>query len=183
MLNRRSLLAGMAGIVVAGPALATNRAVIDNRVQIALEKMYAQVPGTRDLASRARGLLMMPSVLKGGFIFGGAYGEGALLAGDAAASSAPPAGYYSVASASLGLQLGVQTTSHALFFMTDEALDRFRRTNGWQIGADAEVTWPGKGLALQTNSTLMNKPVIGIIFNQDGFLIGASLEGAKYSPI
>jgi lipid-binding SYLF domain-containing protein len=189
MLNRRSLLAAGASIaltglalgIASGPAQAAGRTVIDKRVRMALDQMFAQLPGTRDLAAQARGMLVMPSVVKGGFILGGAYGEGALLpsGGQGATASA----YYSMASASVGLQLGVQSSSHVLFFMTDEALERFRRADGWEIGADAEVTLPESGMALQLNSTLMNKPVVGIVFGQDGFLLGASLEGAKYSPI
>jgi lipid-binding SYLF domain-containing protein len=183
MINRRMLLAGMASSAIAAPAMASDRAVIDNRVQLALERLYAKMPDARELASRARGMLVMPSVLKGGFILGGAYGEGALLTGGAQGLQAPAAGYYSVASASVGLQLGVQSSHHVLFFMTDAALDRFRRADGWEIGADAEVTLPESGLALQLNSTVTNKPIIGVVFGQDGFLLGASLEGAKYSPI
>ena len=187
MLNRRSLLAAMASLAVLGPAVgpaqAANRTVIDNRVRMALDQMFAKLPDTRDLASRARAVLVMPSVLKGGFILGGAYGEGALLTGGGPALQGPPAGYYSVASASVGLQLGVQSSHHVLFFMTDEALDRFRRADGWEVGADAEVALPERGMTLQANSTLMNKPIIGIVFGQDGFMLGASLEGAKYSQI
>jgi lipid-binding SYLF domain-containing protein len=183
MLNRRSLLAAMAGVFVVGPVQAASRAVIDNRVQVALGQMYAQMPQTRDLASRAVGMLVMPSVMKGGFILGGAYGEGALLTGGVQTLDGPPAGYYSVAAASVGFQIGVQTTGHALFFMTQDSLDRFQRKDGWEIGADAEVTFPDAGLAWQLNSTLMNKPVIGVVFGQDGLLIGASIEGAKYSRI
>lgn len=195
MLNRRSLLAATAGLAVAsaigsavgipaaGPAQAANRTVIDNRVRMALDQMYAQLPETRDLASRARAMLVMPSVVKGGFILGGAYGEGALLSGGGQNAGGPAAGYYSVASASVGLQLGVQSSHHVLFFMTDDALERFRRADGWEVGADAEVTVPDNGLTLQLNSTLVNKPIIGIVFGQDGFLLGASLEGAKYSAI
>jgi lipid-binding SYLF domain-containing protein len=183
MLNRRSLLAGMAGIAIAGPASAASRAIIDNQVHVALNRMFAQLPETRDLAARAPGMLMMPSVLKSGFFFGGAYGEGALLTGVAPQHTPPAAGYYSLVSLSFGLQFGAQTTSHALFFMTQEALERFQHADGWKVGADAEVTWPGDGRTVQTDSTLNNSPVIGLVFSQDGLLIGASLEGAKYSRI
>ena len=70
-----------------------------------------------------------------------------------------------------------------LDYMTDEAVENFRRADGWEVGADAEVTFPEAGLNLSVNSTLLEKPVIGYVFGQDGFLVGASLEGAKYSPI
>jgi len=126
----------------------------------------------------------MPEVLKGGFLLGGAYGEGALLENQPGRGYDGPAwGYYSVAAASIGLQAGVQTTSHVLFFMTDAAMKKFQRTDGWEVGADAEVTFPEAGLNLQVNSTLLEKPIIGFVFGQDGFLVGASLEGAKYSRI
>jgi lipid-binding SYLF domain-containing protein len=170
--------------MTAGTALADDREIIDARVNLALGRMYANVPDSRTLSARARGMLVMPSVLKGGFLLGGAYGEGSLLLNSAERGYEPPAaGYYSVAAASVGLQAGIQTTSHVLFFMTDQALAKFRAAQGWEIGADAEVTFPEKGLNAQTNSTVLNQPVVALVFGGDGLLIGASLEGAKYSPL
>lgn len=176
--------AGALPTFAAGPAAAADRDVIDARVTLALKTMYRQLPDTKKLAPRARGMLVMPEVLKGGFLLGGAYGEGALLANAPGRGyDGPSAGYFSVAAASLGLQVGVQTTSHVLFFMTDTAYQGFKRADGWEVGADAEVTFPEAGLNLQVNSTLLEKPIIGVVFGQDGFLVGASLEGAKYSQI
>lgn len=183
-MTRRGLMAGLAAVPLASAAGAEDSEVIDARVNLALGRMWARLPETRTLSSRARAMLVMPDVLKGGLIVGGAYGEGALLFNtEELGYEAPAAGYYSVAAASVGLQVGVQTTSHVLFFMTDTAADEFRTKEGWEIGVDAEVTFPEKGLNAQTNSTLLNQPVIGVVFGQDGFLVGASLEGAKYSPI
>ena len=183
MLTRRILIAGLAAI----PAACTStegREVIDARVNLALGKMWSKLPQTRTLSSRAQAMLVMPEVFKGGLFLGGAYGEGALLMNtEVQGYEAPAAGYYSVAAGSVGLQVGVQTSSHVLFFMSDSAVDSFRRADGWEVGVDAEVTFPEKGLNAQVNSTLLNKPVIGVVFGQDGILVGASLEGAKYSPI
>ncbi len=83
----------------------------------------------------------------------------------------------------MGLQIGVQSTSHVLFFMTDAALAKFRSTDGWEIGVDAEVTFPEAGLNAGVDSTTFEKPVIAVVFAEDGLLVGASLAGAKYSPI
>ena len=188
-MNRRDLLTaaavlGMATVIgMPGIGRAESRDVIDTRVRAALDEMYRTVPGARDLAARARAALIMPYVVKGGFILGGSYGEGALLMNGPNGLSGPAEAYYSVASASVGLQAGVQKSSHALLFMNDEAVAKFRRSDGWEIGADAEVTFPDKGLIAQMNTTIMDKPVVGIVFGQDGLLLGASLEGAKYSPI
>lgn len=178
--KRRHLIGLMAALPLTwGTARADSAQVIDTRVDLALARLYRDVGGARELAARASGILVMPEVLKGGFIVGGSYGEGALRL--------PPyersAGYYSVAAASIGLQAGVQTSSHVLFFLTDQALARFRRADGWEVGADAEVTIPDGGANIGLDSTTQNKPVIAIVFGEDGLLIGASLAGAKYSPI
>ncbi len=184
MYTRRHLLGALAVLpaLSATSAWSEARDVIDTRVSLAKQKLLASVPDARELAAQARGMLIMPDVVKGGLVVGGAYGEGALLVNQAG-YEAPPERYFSVAAASVGLQIGVQTTSHVLFFMTDEALDDFRRSDGWEVGVDAEVTFPEHGVAAQTSSTVLQKPVIGYVFGQDGFLIGASLEGSKYSPI
>lgn len=186
MLTRRefTLAGAAAGAAAAGPAQAADRAVIDARINIALNKFYALYPAAREVASKARALLVMPEVVKGGLIVGGSYGEGGLLLNDPAKGyNAGVFEYYSVAAASIGLQAGVQTSSHILVFMLESALAHFRKIDGWQVGADAEVTFPDAGLAAAANSTLLEKPIIGYIFGQDGFLIGVSLEGAKYSRI
>lgn len=186
MLTRRHLVAALGAVPAALslPALAEDKEIIDARVRLALGKMYAKYPQSRTLSSKAKAMLVMPDVVKGGLIVGGSYGEGSLLLNhETQGYEATPSGYYSVAAASFGLQAGLQKSSHVLFFMTDEALASFRRSDGWEVGADAEVTMTDAGLNAQVNSTLLQKPVIGYVFGQDGLLIGASLEGAKYSPI
>lgn len=188
-MNRREMmtavaaLGAVAALAIPEPGHAADAAVIDARVRAALEEMFRSVRGSRQLAERARAVLMMPRVVEGGFILGGAYGEGGLLMNQGGALGQKPAAYYSMASASLGLQVGVQKSSHALFFMTDEAVEQFRRADGWEAGVDAEVTFPGAGLIAQATTTAAPKPVVGIVFGQDGLLVGASLKGAKYSPI
>ena len=67
--------------------------------------------------------------------------------------------------------------------MTDAALAKFRRADGWEVGVDAEVTFPEAGLNAGIDSTSFEKPVIGVVFAEDGMMVGVSLKGAKYSPI
>ncbi|MEM7544437.1 MAG: YSC84-related protein [Pseudomonadota bacterium] len=178
--TRRTAMATLAaGTVSLGAVMAhaDSAAEIEADVNRAEQKLFATVPGTRELAAQARGVLIMPDVIKGGLIVGGSYGEGALKIGGVVD------GYYSVAAASIGYQIGVQSTSHALFFMTQPALDRFRNASGWELGADAEFTVPGDGISLNLDTTTIKSPVIAVIFAQDGLLAGASLEGAKYTRI
>lgn len=182
-LHSLGALAAALAVLPAGPAPAASAEVIDTRANIALGQLYEQVPYARELAGRAKAMLIMPKVVKGSFLVGGAYGEGALRLNDPATGYGRTAEYYSVAAGSVGLQIGFQETSHVLFFLTDSALEKFRRSDGWEVGADAEVTFPEAGLNTSVSSLTAEKPVIGIVFNEDGLAIGASLEGAKYSRI
>lgn len=185
MLTRRLMLSGLAASAASACATSANirngGADIDNQVSLAIEDMYRRLPYTRDLAGRAFGMLVMPGVIKGGFIVGGAYGEGALRLPDT--GYAASANYYSFSAGSAGFQIGGQKTQHALFFMTEPALTRFQGSQGWEVGGDAEVTLLDGGVKADVNSTLAQQPVIGVIFGQQGLLAGVSLEGAKYSRI
>ncbi|MGF1500720.1 MAG: YSC84-related protein [Paracoccaceae bacterium] len=181
-LRRRDFLSSAIALAtLAKPALGAEREVIEARVELALQRLYRDVPGAAELRDRAVGLLVMPAVVKGGFLLGGTYGEGALrLAEDGFQETA---GYYSVAGVSLGLQAGVQETSHVLFFLTDRSLERFRTSDGWEIGADAEATFPDTTANIGLTSTEFRKPIVALVFAGSGLLVGASLEGAKYSRI
>lgn len=177
--TRRAMAAGVACMMGAAalPAMAEDAVVIDTKVSRSLDQLFAKVPGSQELYNKAKGVLVMPDVTKAGLLVGGSYGEGLLNV------NGSTVGYYSVASASFGLQAGVQSTKHAIFFMTTDALEKFRRADGWELGADAEFTVPGDGINANISTTTTQNPVIAIVFGQDGFMAGASLEGAKYSPI
>lgn len=114
---------GLGGVLLAlffvaapPPAAAKSAGEIQAAVQACLERFYQQVKGARELAQQAKGLLVMPGVVKAGFIIGGEYGEGALRVGG------KTAGYYRLASGSIGLQIGGQAKDIVILFMTEEAL-------------------------------------------------------------
>jgi len=177
--TRRAFLAGAGTTLAAcGNGIGNNRGSrIDYRVDLALQSMYEEIPGTRELADRAVGMLVMPTITKAGFGWGGSYGEGALLIGGA------PVDYYSVASGSWGFQLGLQQYAHTLFFMNQDALSKFRSSAGWQVGADAEYVLKDQGDSVGVDTTKLRSPVIAVIYGRAGLQVGATLEGTKYSRI
>jgi lipid-binding SYLF domain-containing protein len=180
-LTRRSFIAtASAGTLTAcaGDGRITGSSVqIDTHVAVALEEMYTTFPGSRAFAQKAAGMLVIPNVTKAGFFVAGSYGEGALIIGGATVE------YYSFASASFGLQIGAQQSRQVLFFMTPEVLRDFRTSDGFEVGVDAEVALQEDGASFGLSSTTSNKPILGIVFGQRGYLAGASLEGAKYSRL
>ena len=61
------------------PATAASAAEIDRDAQKALENLYAKSPSAKTMSEKAIGILVFPGIVKGGFIVGGQYGEGALI--------------------------------------------------------------------------------------------------------
>lgn len=150
---------------------------IDARVDSTLNYLFTTYPQTQDLAAKSVGQLVMPLITEGGFIVGGGYGRGALRVGGVSVD------YYSAAKGSFGLQIGAQQFAHVLFFMTEDALADFRRASGWVAGADIEYVFSDQGENLRADTTTATSPVVAVIFGQAGALVGASLEGQKYTRI
>lgn len=181
-LSRRGFLAvaGSALTVVAGCGNGvgnTNADIIDARVESTRNFLFSRFPGTRDLADKAIGILYMPLVTEAGFGIGGSYGRGALQIDGVTVD------YYSAARATFGLQIGAQQFAHALFFMTEPALNDFRRSVGWAAGADVRYAFNDQGGSLGVETTTGLAPVIAFVFGQAGLIAGATLGGTKYTRI
>ncbi len=181
-LSRRGFITalGGTGLALAGCANGVGSnggAEIDARVARTLRYLYNRHPGMQTLASKAAGMLVMPLVTEAGFIVGGAYGRGALLINDVTVD------YYSQTQGSIGFQIGAQQYAHVLFFMTEEALQEFRRAAGWVASADLKYALQTEGDRFMADTITSSDPVVAVVFGQAGALVGASLEGAKYSRI
>lgn len=170
------LLAGCESSISGNGVGSNNAAKIDARVVATRSYLFDRYPGTQDLAARAAGVLYMPLVTEAGFGFGGGYGRGALQLNGATVD------YYSATRATIGFQIGAQQYAHALFFMTPDALENFRRSSGWAAGADVRYATPEQGGSLGTDTTALD-PVIGLVFGQQGLIAGATLSGVKYTRI
>lgn len=159
------------GVGSRGPAM------IDARVDSTLAQLYADFPGTRQVAEKSVGMLVMPLVTEAGLGFGGGYGRGAMRINGATVD------YYALTKISTGLQIGAQQYAHVLFFMTNEALQTFRRSPGFAAGAGVTYAIPDSGGNLSAETTTSLAPVIAVIYGQAGLRVGATLEGVKYTRI
>jgi lipid-binding SYLF domain-containing protein len=104
-------------------------------------KLYDTTPSAELLASRAKGILVFPNVVKAGFIGGAQYGKGALR------KQGRTAGYYNLVAGSFGFQAGEQSFDYALFFMNGEALSYLDRSGGFEIGLGPHVVVLDAGAA------------------------------------
>jgi len=174
-----TLVFGVAFIGLGGASTihAASKGEIDRGVERALDDLYDSAPGARELGKNAKGILVFPKVVKGGFIFGGQYGEGALI------KNGNTAGYYNTLAASWGLQAGVQSFGYALFFMTDRDLAYLEGSLGWDIGAGPTVVIADAGMAKSSSTITLRKGVYAFIFSQRGLMAGLKLQGTKISKI
>jgi len=181
-IGRRSVVGALSLIVAlaaspAQPAWAASAAEIDAKVDLALDRLLRESPTAQAVSERAVAVLVFPDIVKGGFGIGGQYGEGALRRNGATA------GYYNVASASFGLQVGAQSYAQALFFMTDAALAYLDRVGGFEVGADASVAVIDAGVAVDVTSNTVQDPIVAFVFGQRGLMAGATIEGSKITRI
>lgn len=150
---------------------------IDRDVDSALMKLYAQTPAAKELSKVAKGILVFPSIIKGGLIIGGQYGEGALRIGG------KTAGYYNTAAASYGLQAGAQTFGYALFFITDSALKYLENSSGWEIGVGPSIVVVDEGIAKSLTTTTAKSDIYAFFFDQKGLMAGLGLQGSKITKL
>ena len=156
---------------------AAQRQSIDAQVNNAMSSLYAQVPDARDVVAKAKGVLVFPSVVSAGFVVGGSYGQGALREGGAIT------GYYSITSASVGWLAGANSKALYLAFMTQEALDKFKASNGWTAGVDANVT----AVTVAANGSIdlraIREPVVSFTLSNGGLMANLSVEGTKITKL
>ncbi|RKP44231.1 YSC84-related protein [Pararobbsia silviterrae] len=170
-------LAGCTANTGANDDPASQRRSINSSVDETLGKLYTQVSGSRELVSKARGVLIFPDVVKAGFIVGAAYGRGALRVGGTTT------GYYSTTALSVGLQAGAQSKALIFLFMTQEALDTFRNRDGWSAGGDASVAVLKLGANGSIDTTTAMAPVEALVLTNAGLMADLSVDGTKVSRL
>ena len=165
--------------IVAGPRTseAGSAAQLEADANETLHSFVRQFEGARELANKAVGILVFPSVIKAGIGFGGEYGEGILL------NQQRVVGYYNLVSASFGFQLGVQQRSVIIMFMTQDALAGFEQRAGWKVGVDGSVAIVTIGIGGSIDTDKITSPVIGFVLDPKGLMYNLTLEGSKISRI
>ena len=163
--------------IAATPASAASRKEMIHEAAKALDDLYRTTPGAKALGDSAKGILVFPGITKGGFIVGGQYGEGVLF------KNGKAVGFYNTASASFGMQAGLQNFGYALFFMTDSDLKYLDKSEGWQLGVGTSITIVDAGFAKSLSTTTGREGVYAFFFDQKGLMAGLGIQGSKITKI
>ncbi len=182
-LSRRSLaaaaliLASPMGALMVSPAHADSREQATSQALAALHQLEATEPRSRFFARHAKAVLVFPSILKAGFVFGGETGNGVLLVHGKAD------GFYNITGGSWGLQIGGQDFAYALFFMTDGSLAYLRKSDGFSAGTGPSITVINAGAAAEADTTTVSHDVYAFPFNGKGLMADLTLQGTKITRI
>ena len=183
-MNIRSILlattlatAVIGSVVISQPARAESVADLNAKSNASVELLLKSNPAAAAVAQHARAILVFPSIVKAGFVFGAGYGEGELKEG------ATVDGYYNSFTGSWGLQAGAQSYGYVVFLMNDKAVKYIHETHGWEIGVGPTVVIVNEGVAKNLSSSTMKDDAYAFIFDQKGLMAGISIEGTKITHI
>ncbi len=127
----------------------------------------------------ARAVLIIPGLVKGGFIFGAEGGDGVLLARTRHGWSSPA--FYSMGSASFGLQIGLEQAQLVIIINTDRALRALERSK-FKFGANAGLTVVTLGAGAGAASSADLSGDIILWSKSQGAYGGITINGSVVAP-
>jgi lipid-binding SYLF domain-containing protein len=132
----------------------------------------------RDNIDRAKGVLIFPQVIKGGFVFGGSGGTGVFLARDEKTGSWGGPAFYTLGSLTFGLLIGGQAGEVLMLAMTEKAVDSLL-SSSFKLGVEATIALGPVGAGAQASADIPNVTADFVTFvKAKGLYAGLNLEGA-----
>lgn len=185
MLNRTALAlaASLALGAVMTPAAHADsdqaNLVSEARITVDHLKKDKEFGDAKALLKNARGVLIVPALLKGGFFLGGEGGSGVLLSKSGNDWSYPA--FYTLASASFGLQIGVEQAELIMIIRNDKALAAVMSSE-FKVGADAGLAIVTLGSSAEAATTGAAGADIVVWASASGAYAGVSINGSIIKP-
>ena len=132
----------------------------------------------RELLGTAKGIIVVPDMVKAGFFIGGAGGAGVMMAHDVGANDWTDPAFVNIVAASFGLQIGAEGSEIVLVILTPEGLNALL-TNKVSLGAEAGLALGifGGERETATTSPALEKDILSFSYSR-GLFGGFSLEGS-----
>lgn len=156
---------------------AASKATIDRDAKATLDRLYKSNPGAKALGDKAVGVLVFPSIVKGGFLIAGQFGDGALR------RNGKSVAYYRSLAASYGFQAGAQAFGYVLFFMDEDSLNYLDKSGGFELGSGPSLVVLDSGFGKNFSTTTLQKGIYAFIFDQKGLMGGIGIQGTKITKI
>lgn len=133
------------------------------------------------LLKEARGIAIFPSVIKGGFIFGGRYGKGLVLYHDRSSDTWSAPSFYTIAGGSWGLQIGGQVIDLILVITNERGIKGLLQDK-FTIGGDIAASAGPVGRNAEAGTDLLLKAGILSYSRSKGLFAGIAVNGAVIMP-
>lgn len=186
MLKRFTVLIAALGLsaALAAPSRAVTEAQeLVTKAQLTVDNMKKDDVvggGVRKFLKNAKGVLVVPQMIKGAFMIGGEGGSGTLLVRGKNGTWSYPA-FYTLGAVSFGLQIGGSASEVILLLMTDKGVDTIVEGARIKLGADLGVAAGPVGGGAEAGVTLGSADVL-VYSRSKGAYIGISLEGSVIEP-
>jgi len=158
-------------------ATAKSAKELDHDANMAINKFIEENKSADAFLVKAKAFLVFPDVKEAGFIIGGKYGEGVLRV------QRTTKGYYSMTTASIGMQMGVQEYSLIIAFTTDEAVNKFLLdSDDWESEVEMKISvaeWNSK----EEIDKDYKDPVVAFVFDSKGLMGSFAMEGTKFKRL
>src|SRR5262249_21293894 len=128
-------------------SLAASASEINRSATQALTTLYRNNPGAKAFGDKAVGVLIFPSIVKGGFVIAGQFVDGVLRKRGKAVA------YYRSLAASYGFQAGAQVFGYVLFFMDNASLQYLDQSGGWELGTGPSLVVLDSGFGKNMSTT------------------------------
>jgi lipid-binding SYLF domain-containing protein len=141
--RRVAVVVAVALVLGAGPAGAddaeTARQLVD-KARLTVEQFQAEpaMETLRDLAKRAKGMVILPQMLRGAFIVGASGGSGVLVARDAKTGQWHGPTFHTLGGASFGFQAGADAAEVIILAMTERGVTKLLAPQV-KLGVDISV--------------------------------------------
>lgn len=135
---------------------------------------------TRELLHRARAVVIVPQLVKGGFIFGAEGGNGVMVARGPKGDWSDPA-FYTIGAGSFGFQIGVEVSRVVLIIMNERALNAVLESK-IQLGAEAGLAVATVGAGGKASTTTAVGADIYTVAESKGLFGGLAIEGGVMAP-
>ena len=157
--------------------MAKSAKTLDHEANMAINKFIAENKSADAFLVKAKAFLVFPEIKEAGFFVGGKYGEGVLRV------QRTTKGYYSLTSASVGMQMGAQKYSMIIAFTTDKAVNDFLLDgNDWETEIDGKIAvaeWNSK----EEIDKDYKDPMVAFVFDSKGLMGSFSMEGTKFKKL
>jgi lipid-binding SYLF domain-containing protein len=126
----------------------------------------------------AKGVLIFPQVIKGGFMWGGSGGTGVFLVRDGRTGNWSEPAFYTLGSVTFGLQIGGEASEVIMLAMTQKAIDSML-SSSFKLGGEASVALGPVGGGAKAQADLPSVTADFLTFAKaKGLYAGLNLEGA-----